>query len=162
MSYSRQSHFNFWIEKLRSHTTKTIKPKKKEKNSIPVHTLGIITSTLQFNGIDPEYASVEQVQDAIRECRLFQYMNQASFVHDLIAKKEQLTQEQMLQLMAKNFFEIKQPLTPSTFECPICLGVVRIGESTRTECQHLFCKNCLETWLKGNTTCPICRTVIRE
>ena len=41
--------------------------------------------------------------------------------------------------------------------CPICLDVLE--EPRRlSECDHHFCKNCIEEWQNTETTCPTCRT----
>lgn len=52
---------------------------------------------------------------------------------------------------------IVQAETEST-RCAICLedldGTVPVRQIH--VCQHLFCKDCLESWLKENKTCPIC------
>ena len=39
--------------------------------------------------------------------------------------------------------------------CPICLE--KIKDEKITKCNHKFCKECLETWLNVNISCPICR-----
>jgi len=44
--------------------------------------------------------------------------------------------------------------------CPICLTIIS-GKSTILTCKHIFCSDCLSTWIKTNkqkeTTCPSCR-----
>ncbi len=43
--------------------------------------------------------------------------------------------------------------------CPICLeSFIKKENTCRTNlCKHNFCKPCLETWLKENTSCPLCQ-----
>ncbi|KAL6177408.1 hypothetical protein ACLB2K_048934 [Fragaria x ananassa] len=43
--------------------------------------------------------------------------------------------------------------------CPICLGEYQARETIRTipECNHYFHANCVDTWLRRNPTCPLCR-----
>ncbi|XP_075251455.1 uncharacterized protein LOC142343940 [Convolutriloba macropyga] len=41
-------------------------------------------------------------------------------------------------------------------KCPICLGVLR--KAVSTECNHVFCKQCLNRSKQSLHTCPICRT----
>ncbi len=42
--------------------------------------------------------------------------------------------------------------------CTICLEDIQEETPVRKihVCQHTFCKECLESWLKENKTCPIC------
>lgn len=48
--------------------------------------------------------------------------------------------------------------------CSICLDVA--NDHTETQCNHLFCKSCLDTWLAKQftstiqATCPMCRKEI--
>ncbi|KAM7523699.1 hypothetical protein LguiA_013601 [Lonicera macranthoides] len=45
-------------------------------------------------------------------------------------------------------------------ECTVCLSVFEEGEEIRRlRCGHVFHKECLDTWLKGEwATCPLCRS----
>ena len=40
-------------------------------------------------------------------------------------------------------------------ECSICL-CEKIDE-TKINCNHTFCKECIEQWEKNNKSCPLCR-----
>ena len=42
-------------------------------------------------------------------------------------------------------------------ECGICLGEIPKSNGALTKCFHLFCRGCLDQWLKDNSTCPMCR-----
>ena len=47
--------------------------------------------------------------------------------------------------------------------CSICLtdDIVQLNKCT-TQCNHNFCKNCLDTWFdKGKNTCPMCRQALQ-
>ena len=46
-------------------------------------------------------------------------------------------------------------------KCSICLEVTE-GEQVTTECEHVFCKECIEKHLKNNNSCPNCRTIITK
>ena len=48
--------------------------------------------------------------------------------------------------------------------CAICLNDDFNEEDTyKTECNHIFCKKCLDDWFsRGNNCCPLCRTEINE
>ena len=42
-------------------------------------------------------------------------------------------------------------------ECTICFNEL-LDETCITECNHRFCKECLDKWLDSNkSTCPLCR-----
>ena len=44
--------------------------------------------------------------------------------------------------------------------CSICFDEIN---NTVTDCNHSFCKGCIDTWFKkGKKECPICRRVISE
>ena len=38
--------------------------------------------------------------------------------------------------------------------CCICLE--NISSPFKTNCNHLFCEECLEDWLEENKKCPVC------
>ena len=43
--------------------------------------------------------------------------------------------------------------------CPVCLADFDDGEAVRVlpECMHYFHAECIDTWLRGSTSCPMCR-----
>ncbi|CAM9354560.1 unnamed protein product, partial [Ectocarpus fasciculatus] len=40
--------------------------------------------------------------------------------------------------------------------CPICLGAC-VKQSDLNNCAHKFCLECIQSWTKINTSCPICK-----
>ena len=49
---------------------------------------------------------------------------------------------------------------PREHDCPICLS--NINDTVSTECNHVYCKKCLNEWLEtGKTYCPLCRADIK-
>ena len=46
---------------------------------------------------------------------------------------------------------------PSSDTCGICLDEVVVS---RTDCNHKFCKDCMNKWLRQSTTCPQCRRIL--
>lgn len=44
--------------------------------------------------------------------------------------------------------------------CPICMDILQEKETvyTMNACSHLYCKECIETWVSENKTCPVCKT----
>ena len=52
-----------------------------------------------------------------------------------------------------------------TFTCMCGSNVLAhnvAGTKVTTECEHVFCKECIETQLKNNNSCPNCRTIITK
>jgi len=61
-------------------------------------------------------------------------------------------------------FQVLISLTDSAFggagseaECPICLDTVTNARTLK--CKHVFCKDCVETALKHDNRCPVCKEV---
>jgi hypothetical protein len=44
--------------------------------------------------------------------------------------------------------------------CAVCRSAP--DEPRQLECGHIFCQGCLERWLMGNPSCPICRRKTKE
>jgi len=48
-------------------------------------------------------------------------------------------------------------------ECAICLGDFELEEQLkRLPCLHIFHNGCVNTWLKSNNICPICKAKVDE
>jgi len=47
-------------------------------------------------------------------------------------------------------------------DCSICLSNIEKSNDCLTNCNHFFCKECLNKWLKHNLTCPMCRVEIKN
>jgi hypothetical protein len=46
--------------------------------------------------------------------------------------------------------------------CPICFNEIHSDNKYTTECNHEYCKDCLNNWFdKGKNTCPNCRRIIK-
>ena len=55
----------------------------------------------------------------------------------------------------------KTHVGPSMGECSICMDAIDAGHSiTSLPCHHTFHGRCIATWLKRQSTCPICRKSI--
>ncbi|KQJ84301.1 E3 ubiquitin-protein ligase Os04g0590900 isoform X1 [Brachypodium distachyon] len=50
----------------------------------------------------------------------------------------------------------------NTTDCSVCLGEFHDGESLRLlpKCSHAFHQQCIDTWLKSHSNCPLCRSNI--
>ena len=47
-------------------------------------------------------------------------------------------------------------------KCSVCLSSMD-SDSYTTNCNHTFCKGCIEEWFNNNhSDCPMCRTRINE
>ena len=47
-------------------------------------------------------------------------------------------------------------------ECSICLEIINPEHKCNTECDHSFCKQCLDNWFDLNKlSCPLCRKNIK-
>lgn len=44
--------------------------------------------------------------------------------------------------------------------CSICHG--GFSSPTKLSCSHIFCTNCIETWLECENTCPMCRAIVEK
>jgi len=56
---------------------------------------------------------------------------------------------------------LEQPPPPpkdERFECPICYDKHDKTDTVTTECNHQFCKACLDKW--EGCTCPLCRHIL--
>lgn len=55
-----------------------------------------------------------------------------------------------------------EELPADLYDCTICYDKIKKENNSKTRCGHYFCRTCLDAWMNVNTTCPICRTVIKE
>lgn len=51
---------------------------------------------------------------------------------------------------------------PEQVECAVCLSEFEEGETGRVlpKCSHSFHVDCIDTWFKTHSTCPICRAAV--
>ncbi|KAK9152958.1 hypothetical protein Sjap_000438 [Stephania japonica] len=50
--------------------------------------------------------------------------------------------------------------TTNSIECSVCLSTIEEEEMVRLlpNCKHTFHSQCIDMWLNGHSTCPVCRT----
>ena len=55
--------------------------------------------------------------------------------------------------------ESRRLLSSNYSACPICLSEYRTKDTLRTlpDCFHYFHSDCIDEWLRMNSTCPLCR-----
>ncbi|KAL1336677.1 hypothetical protein HN51_031056 [Arachis hypogaea] len=84
----------------------------------------------------------------------------------LIKKLESSFTGPIAKLQYLRFIEEKNPTIPYTNEmkprhvqCTVCLSEFKEEEKVRSlKCQHVFHRDCLDTWLQEyRATCPLCR-----
>ena len=72
-----------------------------------------------------------------------------------------LQEEDLEKLVVTVYSETQAAISSAVGEktmCLICHENYKDGDLiVRLHCNHIFCKNCLFTWLKSNKTCPCCR-----
>ncbi len=50
-----------------------------------------------------------------------------------------------------------------SYQCPICLEPVQEDEHSILNCNHIFCKKCIDDYIKQKKyTCPLCRGEIKN
>ncbi|XP_065216881.1 uncharacterized protein LOC135843063 [Planococcus citri] len=71
------------------------------------------------------------------------------------SRRHSLTvRKRIIDVKIKNF----KDLMKTEFRCCICFGVYK--NPCVTECEHIFCDTCIETWKNERGTCPVCRAVL--
>lgn len=48
-----------------------------------------------------------------------------------------------------------------TTECSVCFNDIKNEDLCKTDCNHLFCFECLNRWLEIKKDCPTCRKYIK-
>ena len=80
---------------------------------------------------------------------------------DLEENHNGLQEESLSNLVVTTYSEAEALITSVLGEkamCLICCENYKDGDLiVQLPCKHIFCKNCLFTWLKNNKTCPCCR-----
>ncbi|KAL3523996.1 hypothetical protein ACH5RR_016830 [Cinchona calisaya] len=48
-------------------------------------------------------------------------------------------------------------------ECAICLGIFQEGEKVKVlpDCRHFYHSECVDEWLRTQSSCPLCRASLR-
>lgn len=95
----------------------------------------------------------EQREDDDDEVSISVEVSAATSRTHLVQAKEQAESSPAVVLQYRK----EEPWKEST--CPVCLADFDDGEVVRVlpECMHYFHAECIDTWLRGSTSCPMCR-----
>ncbi|KAJ3694919.1 hypothetical protein LUZ60_000296 [Juncus effusus] len=85
-------------------------------------------------------------------------------IYDLFGEisSKGLSNESLKKLPCYVFTEERRDLHGDNLSCTICLQDMMIGETVRRlpHCFHKFHLECVDKWLVGNGTCPVCRQFV--
>ena len=99
-----------------------------------------------FEQDDEDYEN--EVQALIKKDPLLSEMNEIHEIMQLTNKERMIWSKK-----SKDFDEAQE-------ECFICCRKYNRHDKVTLKCGHTLHKDCLELWLKVNSTCPICRAQI--
>lgn len=54
----------------------------------------------------------------------------------------------------------EEAMSEGNAQCSICMDTIHTP--VVLPCKHVFCDNCISSWLEMNSTCPLCRKPIRQ
>ncbi|EES10862.1 hypothetical protein BDA96_06G101400 [Sorghum bicolor] len=65
----------------------------------------------------------------------------------------------VLRALPLTVYKAKGRAAGEALECAVCLAELTDGEAARflPRCQHGFHAECIDLWLRGHSTCPLCR-----
>ena len=63
-------------------------------------------------------------------------------------------------VLKKKDKKTKQPRR--TFDCGVCLDSKPCSSKASLKCGHSFCRKCISSWAKTETSCPLCRATFQS
>ncbi|CAF2523738.1 unnamed protein product [Rotaria sp. Silwood2] len=109
------------------------------------HTMKLLSLCLCIQHIIESYTLLKQIALSI---------NQHRHQLNLIAEEEKQKQTKI----------ISEDITSSTdyVRCPLCYELAISNVALVPECGHVFCWQCIHTWVAENQTCPLCKTTTMQ
>jgi len=109
--------------------------------------------------------SITEVQSKMRYKRDRIYVLKLLYWYSSTAYKNKQGSQKKLNIVAKTFDQITDL---SEFECPICVDYKPAKEKTVSNCNHVVCKSCMDSYLNHQLCnfnfpkpkCSLCRTDI--
>lgn len=122
---------------------------------IPTSTPTVNLSTLNFSTINDSLDNILDTTTMTMFSQLFNPQNMQLFLEQPVIVRP--TQEQI-----ENSTSVSK--ARGEYECAICQDNITPGIEIRTisHCNHIFHKDCIDTWFRQNVKCPVCRHDIRE
>jgi len=106
---------------------------------------------------EPEHESEEEEEDEYGFDPDTLTYEQLIYLDNFIEKKGMTTEE-----IAKFPAEVHLKELDGVSSCSVCISDFESGELTRKlPCGHKFHKDCIDTWMDMNITCPICKKFLR-
>ena len=105
------------------------------------YTMKLVSLCISIQHIIESYTLLKQIALSIT-----QHRHQLN----LIAEEEKNKEKKIL----------SEDSTPSTdhVRCPLCYELAISNAALVPECGHVFCWQCIHTWVAENQTCPLCKT----
>jgi hypothetical protein len=125
---------------------------REERFIIPpqIRTIPIIVN---FNNL-PNYRSNEPLIARPYNFVAFEYEIENSWIQFVFQNNNHKSEDDIKKLFTDN-----EILMSNNVECSICY---ENDCDCQTNCEHNYCKECIEKWLLQNNTCPNCRQEIKE
>ena len=84
-------------------------------------------------------------------------------IHESLNKMNNPTDEDILNELPETEIGDISKLEANRKNCVICITDFKSGDkATMLPCIHMFHTNCIQSWLKSNNICPVCKFKLTE